>query len=69
MIHYKARLILVFEYCDEDLKHFISAFKDEDIPMKTIISGMLPFISVDILRILLLAAVPGITLFLPKLLF
>lgn len=40
-----------------------------DIPMKTIISGMLPFISVDILRILLLAAVPGITLFLPKLLF
>jgi len=36
VIHYKARLILVFEYCDEDLKHFISAFKDEDIPMKTI---------------------------------
>lgn len=36
VIHYKQRLILVFEYCNEDLKHFISSFKDEDIPMKVI---------------------------------
>ena len=36
VIHYKQRLILVFEYCDEDLKHFISSYKDEEIPMKVI---------------------------------
>lgn len=36
VIHYKQRLILVFEYCNEDLKHFITSYKDEDIPMKLI---------------------------------
>ncbi|MDO8769247.1 MAG: TRAP transporter large permease [Burkholderiaceae bacterium] len=40
-----------------------------DISMKTILSGMLPFISIDILRILLLAAVPVLSLWLPNLLF
>lgn len=36
VIHYKKRLILVFEYCDEDLKHFITDFKNQEIPMKTV---------------------------------
>lgn len=40
-----------------------------DISMKTILSGMLPFISIDLLRILLLAAVPVLSLWLPNLLF
>jgi C4-dicarboxylate transporter, DctM subunit len=40
-----------------------------EISMKTILSGMGPFITVDILRIVLLAAVPVITLWLPNLLF
>jgi tripartite ATP-independent transporter DctM subunit len=40
-----------------------------DISMRTILSGMGPFITVDIFRILLLAAVPAITIWLPNLLF
>ena len=40
-----------------------------DIAMKTILGGVLPFISVDVLRILLLAAVPVLSLWLPGLLF
>ena len=40
-----------------------------EISMKTIISGMGPFITVDIVRILLLAAVPALSLWLPNLLF
>ncbi len=40
-----------------------------DISMKTLIRGMVPFISVDLLRILLLAALPVLSLWLPNLLF
>jgi tripartite ATP-independent transporter DctM subunit len=40
-----------------------------DISMRTILSGMMPFISVDVIRILLLAAVPALSLWLPNLLF
>ena len=40
-----------------------------EISMKTIISGMGPFITVDLVRILLLAAVPALSLWLPNLLF
>jgi TRAP-type C4-dicarboxylate transport system permease large subunit len=40
-----------------------------EISMRTILSGMGPFITVDIFRILLLAAVPFISLWLPGLLF
>jgi TRAP-type C4-dicarboxylate transport system permease large subunit len=40
-----------------------------DIAMKTILAGMLPFIGVDLLRILLLAAVPALSMWLPNLLF
>lgn len=40
-----------------------------DIPMNTILSGMLPFITVDLMRIVLLAAVPALSLWLPNLLF
>jgi tripartite ATP-independent transporter DctM subunit len=40
-----------------------------DIAMKTILAGMVPFITVDLLRILLLAAVPVLSLWLPNLLF
>ena len=40
-----------------------------DISMRTILSGMMPFISIDIVRILLLAALPILSLWLPNLLF
>lgn len=40
-----------------------------EISMRTIVSGMGPFITMDIFRILLLAAVPAITIWLPNLLF
>ena len=40
-----------------------------EIPMSVILSGMMPFITVDLLRIILLAAFPAITLWLPNLLF
>jgi tripartite ATP-independent transporter DctM subunit len=40
-----------------------------DISMKIILSGMMPFITMDILRILLLAALPILSLWLPNLLF
>lgn len=40
-----------------------------DISMKTIMSGMLPFISIDLLRVVLLAALPVLSLWLPNLLF
>lgn len=40
-----------------------------EVPMNTILSGMLPFITVDLVRIVLLAAFPMITLWLPNLLF
>jgi tripartite ATP-independent transporter DctM subunit len=40
-----------------------------DIPMMTVVRGVIPFIVADILRILLIAAVPAISLWLPHLLF
>jgi len=40
-----------------------------DVPMNTILAGMFPFITVDLVRIVLLAAFPAITLWLPNLLF
>ena len=40
-----------------------------DVSMNTILSGMLPFISVDLIRIVLLAAFPILSLWLPNLLF
>jgi TRAP-type C4-dicarboxylate transport system permease large subunit len=40
-----------------------------DIPMMSIVKGVIPFIVADLLRILLIAAVPAISLWLPNLLF
>jgi len=40
-----------------------------DIPMMTIVRGVLPFITVDMIRIFIIAAVPAISLWLPHLLF
>jgi tripartite ATP-independent transporter DctM subunit len=40
-----------------------------DIPMMTVVRGVIPFIAADILRILLIAAVPALSLSLPNLLF
>jgi tripartite ATP-independent transporter DctM subunit len=40
-----------------------------EVPMNVILSGMMPFITVDLLRVVLLAAFPAITLWLPNLLF
>lgn len=40
-----------------------------DIPMATIIRGVVPFIVSDVARILIIAAVPGLSLWLPQLLF
>lgn len=40
-----------------------------DIPMMTVVRGVIPFIAADILRILLIAAVPALSLWLPNLLF
>lgn len=40
-----------------------------DIPMMTVVRGVIPFIVADVLRILLIAAVPALSLWLPNLLF
>lgn len=40
-----------------------------DIPMMTVVRGVIPFVVADILRILLIAAVPALSLWLPNLLF
>ncbi|RYX91461.1 MAG: TRAP transporter large permease [Comamonadaceae bacterium] len=40
-----------------------------DIPMMTVVRGVIPFIVADLLRILLIAAVPALSLWLPHLLF
>jgi tripartite ATP-independent transporter DctM subunit len=40
-----------------------------DIPMMTVVRGVIPFIAVDLLRILLIAAVPALSLWLPHLMF
>ena len=41
----------------------------QDVRLGTIIGGIVPFVVVDLLRILLIALVPAITLFLPGLFF
>ena len=40
-----------------------------DIPMRTVVSGVMPFIVADIVRVALLAALPVLSLWLPTLLF
>jgi tripartite ATP-independent transporter DctM subunit len=40
-----------------------------DIPMSTVIRGVVPFIVADLARVLLIAAVPALSLWLPNLLF
>ncbi len=40
-----------------------------DVPMMTVIRGVIPFIVADLVRVLLIAAVPAISLWLPQLLF
>ncbi|MBG9388040.1 TRAP transporter large permease [Caenimonas aquaedulcis] len=40
-----------------------------DIPMMSIVKGVIPFIVADLLRILLIASVPALSLWLPNLLF
>ncbi|NUZ07702.1 TRAP transporter large permease [Piscinibacter koreensis] len=40
-----------------------------DIPMMSVVRGIIPFIVADLLRILLIAAVPALSLWLPRLLF
>ena len=40
-----------------------------DIPMMTVVKGVIPFIVADLLRILLIAAVPALSLWLPRLMF
>ncbi|MCW5653891.1 TRAP transporter large permease [Hydrogenophaga sp.] len=40
-----------------------------DVSMRTILSGIVPFITVDLMRIALLAAFPAVVLWLPNLLF
>jgi TRAP-type C4-dicarboxylate transport system permease large subunit len=48
---------------------FVIRSTNPEISMNTILSGMMPFITVDIIRIVLLAAVPIISLWLPGVLF
>ncbi|WP_374665838.1 TRAP transporter large permease [Ramlibacter sp.] len=40
-----------------------------DVPMRTVIRGVIPFIVADLVRVLLIAAVPALSLWLPGLLF
>jgi len=40
-----------------------------EIPMMSIVKGVIPFIVSDLLRILLIAAVPGVVMWLPNLLY
>ena len=40
-----------------------------DIPLLTTVKGVLPFIVSDVVRILLIALVPALALWLPRLLF
>jgi len=40
-----------------------------DIQMMTVIRGVIPFIVVDLARVLLIAAVPALSLWLPQLMF
>lgn len=44
---------------------FVIRAKARDIPMTTIYRGILPFVAVDILRLLLILLIPAIVLFLP----
>ncbi|RYF76404.1 MAG: TRAP transporter large permease, partial [Comamonadaceae bacterium] len=40
-----------------------------DIPMMTVVRGVIPFIVADLLRVLLIASVPAVSLWLPNLMF
>ena len=40
-----------------------------DVPTATIFKGIFPFWVADIIRMIILVAIPGISLFLPRLLF
>jgi len=40
-----------------------------DIPIVTVMRGVIPFVAADLLRVLLIAAVPALSLWLPELLF
>jgi C4-dicarboxylate transporter, DctM subunit len=48
---------------------FVIRSVQPDIPMMSVVKGVIPFIVSDLLRILLIAAVPAIVLWLPHLLF
>jgi TRAP-type C4-dicarboxylate transport system permease large subunit len=48
---------------------FVIRSVQPDIPMMSVVKGVVPFIVSDLLRILLIAAVPAIALWLPRLLF
>jgi tripartite ATP-independent transporter DctM subunit len=48
---------------------FVIRSVQPDIPMMTVVRGVVPFIVADLLRILLIASVPAISLWLPQLLF
>lgn len=48
---------------------FVIRSVQPDIPMMSVVLGVIPFIVADLLRILLIAAVPAVSLWLPHLLF
>lgn len=50
------------------LNVFIISSLAKDIPMKTVFQGVLPFFSVEIIRIILILSFPAIALFLPRIL-
>ncbi|ETX30281.1 TRAP transporter large permease [Roseivivax isoporae] len=45
---------------------FVMRIVAPDIPLASVFSGVLPFVFVDVLRLLLLIAVPGLALFVPN---
>jgi TRAP-type C4-dicarboxylate transport system permease large subunit len=48
------------------LNVFIICSLAQDVPMKTVFRGVMPFFSAEVIRIVLILAFPTITLFLPK---
>jgi len=48
------------------LNVFIISSLSQDVPMKTVFRGVMPFFSAEVIRIALIIAFPTITLFLPK---
>ncbi|MEO5742119.1 MAG: TRAP transporter large permease subunit, partial [Burkholderiales bacterium] len=43
----------------------IKAVAGDNVPMRTVFGGVMPFVAVDMARLLLLAAIPILTLWLP----